>query len=892
MSIKLTCKMCTRELEVPDSFAGKRGKCPYCMEVLDIPAAGGETAPAETPSAAEPELRLKPLDEERAVEPGQPIPEPIPAVEQGPAAAAESDRPRLDDRRSKLRLAVLLPAAFVVVGGVIAALILKDVLEVGPSLAPPPVEHADANVTGAETETEHVVQKQGPENRSPSFGLDRFRETRRIAGCLPDNTSAYIEIKQPEKFFDALAGLPIWKDKSKAGEECKAAYNEVVGTLADQFGLDGAVVAGVLKRAHTLHLGFSSLAEHPIIVVNLGEDASRDALFGKDSAPQFSNTLAFNEGVKIIVEQFQGKGAKQLFAGYYSYYAVLATGYDRAYQTLKRLHAEEAGGLLRSAAFTKAIAEREKGASWIYVAPGKALSFLAGNAFAKSLEIDKIEFVQATIDVPANRISGTISARGAVANVLAGSVSGITAAYAPEGASLYVNVSPKSLVDLLALVPYVPFSDGEPAPPVVQHILSALKPEAALVVYGEISASGGAIIIPVADSERLDKAVADHFASAAPVDYKKFKMVSVTDSLSLAFGKDVMIVAGGEATAKRCIDAAASGRNLSKSKALTNAAKDASATVMASTYPLALRAGRSLGKSLATDGTALLSFGKRDGAITFSSDAAGLGVMAAYFSDAAQKRKLARRRSQAAETAQAREICRANAKGIYDAISEFVVKDLETSQYPLLEYPRHMKELIDGGFLQPELLKCPLDDAPKSLGRGIASSYDFLFDQVDYRLSASFSTDAILLWERKPGHNDRHIAVFVDGNVKELAPADLQNAINKAEEDAQRAAPRRVKVPRKKRGKNRSQQIRYVRAASAYGDDGEHRARLHLSPERESPVCTVPDGTRLAVIGQKKITATKWGHWVVYYKVKYRGRELWISSMVTKEGGVSNIPEP
>ena len=46
MSIKLTCKMCTKELEVPNQFAGKKAKCPYCMEVLDIPAAGSEPEPA------------------------------------------------------------------------------------------------------------------------------------------------------------------------------------------------------------------------------------------------------------------------------------------------------------------------------------------------------------------------------------------------------------------------------------------------------------------------------------------------------------------------------------------------------------------------------------------------------------------------------------------------------------------------------------------------------------------------------------------------------------------------------------------------------------------------------------------------------------------------------
>ena len=37
MTIKVVCRGCSRELDVPESFAGKQGKCPYCYTVLNIP---------------------------------------------------------------------------------------------------------------------------------------------------------------------------------------------------------------------------------------------------------------------------------------------------------------------------------------------------------------------------------------------------------------------------------------------------------------------------------------------------------------------------------------------------------------------------------------------------------------------------------------------------------------------------------------------------------------------------------------------------------------------------------------------------------------------------------------------------------------------------------------
>lgn len=40
MPIKVTCD-CGKSLNVPDKLAGKKGKCPTCGAVLNIPAASG-----------------------------------------------------------------------------------------------------------------------------------------------------------------------------------------------------------------------------------------------------------------------------------------------------------------------------------------------------------------------------------------------------------------------------------------------------------------------------------------------------------------------------------------------------------------------------------------------------------------------------------------------------------------------------------------------------------------------------------------------------------------------------------------------------------------------------------------------------------------------------------
>ena len=51
MSVTVKCK-CGQVLVVPESAAGKKGKCPKCGRVLslELDTAGGEEAPPDVPS--------------------------------------------------------------------------------------------------------------------------------------------------------------------------------------------------------------------------------------------------------------------------------------------------------------------------------------------------------------------------------------------------------------------------------------------------------------------------------------------------------------------------------------------------------------------------------------------------------------------------------------------------------------------------------------------------------------------------------------------------------------------------------------------------------------------------------------------------------------------------
>lgn len=84
MPILLQCN-CGKRLKVPDELAGRRGKCPACSTVLEIPAPGSTNDVRPTVAAPDP---LEGLDDDYGIAPSAPVaPQPARSPYASPAPA-------------------------------------------------------------------------------------------------------------------------------------------------------------------------------------------------------------------------------------------------------------------------------------------------------------------------------------------------------------------------------------------------------------------------------------------------------------------------------------------------------------------------------------------------------------------------------------------------------------------------------------------------------------------------------------------------------------------------------------------------------------------------------------------------------------------------------------
>jgi hypothetical protein len=93
MTIAFQCPGCGVTLKVPDTMAGRRGKCPKCGTVNQLPAAGGQlqTAPAA------------PKPKSAPARPPKPAPEPDVAEDEGEAEDQPAARPRKGKKKRRSR---------------------------------------------------------------------------------------------------------------------------------------------------------------------------------------------------------------------------------------------------------------------------------------------------------------------------------------------------------------------------------------------------------------------------------------------------------------------------------------------------------------------------------------------------------------------------------------------------------------------------------------------------------------------------------------------------------------------------------------------------------------------------------------------------------------------
>jgi len=815
MSIKITCKMCSRELEVPDAFAGKKGKCPHCFEVLDIPtaaqAAAQQLAGTRAPAAAA---------EQPSDAPATPEPQPASAAGQSPAAAQPQPIPKPAEPR-RVRLAVVIPAAAVVVAVAVCALVIiprmkprasgPDRVTVVPQIKPDvPAERPQ---TGPDAGQQPATPAPAPDKVNPAaaakVGIDRFPETQKIAAGLPAKTALYLEILQPKQFVSSLASQPVWKDKATATQRCDAAYEAICQLMANEFGVREMDVQQVARRARAIHLAFAEPGdEPPVVIAVLDDQASREKLLGEESTAKPANTLEF---AGILIEEYRGELDKQVFVGYHGTYAVIGSRHDLVQDVLKRLRNQTPGSLASDPAFVQALATRPGEGTWVYFAP-KNDDALAGRKLLGGLvSLGDIHFVQAVLDPQANVLSGSMAAEGLLAAVLSGPPGdGALAAFAPGDCPVYAEFSSRKLEQVWNQLFKTLFPEQEQPIQAIfaaagldpaKDFLAALGPHFAVMMPKPVEKLGLdslMVAAEVPDTKRLQGSIdkLNVLTKLTGSSHQGYNVYAPDGGDAVyALGGKTLLVGGGKAGLTSAIDAAAAPANLGASPLLADARRNGAAAVLLANAAALLQARNStLADALAPDASTCLAAHEKDGAIRISGDLNLLGIACAYLSDAAEKRKITQQREQKAGDLTANEQCRQNIIDIYEAINRFIVKDLEESLN--LQYPKTLNEVIDAGLLKDiSILVCPLDQEPGMLPNGIQCSYDFVFNLANFRLPAEFSMQSLVVWEHKPLHDGKHLAIRVDGHSESLTPDKLQKELDKSREEATSKKPRQVNIP-------------------------------------------------------------------------------------------------
>ena len=818
MSIKLKCRLCQKELEIPDSFAGKKGKCPYCGEVLDIPASGNtvENAPegcepAAVAAGTPPDIAgLSPADSENIPPPtqqpaqdsadlpvdddavggyGQGRPDVSPGADQVSRTAAS--QPAAANGSRPVRLSVLLPAAVLLIGGAIAWFVLSKSVGTTDQAVGPAITIPDEDVSvdvedpaGADDQADEPVAVR---DDAP------FAQTRLLAAGLPARTWLYVEIQRPAELMQRLAELPSWKDKAVAVERCRDALNELVLLAAHSYGRDEGELGGLLAKARTIHLAFDSLDGWPLVIVALDAPPSSENLFGQASDVKPDRTLTLG-GVSTDI--FSGREGQQLFTGYYDNCVVLGLGHDTVSGVLGRLKQEPPDSLMNDEQFVQALSVRNGDGSWLCFMPANSPDMQDG-LWGRTLQAKLVTSLQMTLDPSGKTLSGVLSAAGATAKILGGQLTGEALKFAPADAAVCLGIAPETIHDLLRPAALAGADASGEAAGYVADILAALKPEAALVVPAAEGAAPVAIL-PVADAAKA-KAAFEKIAAVSKgkaARHKEFTLITAGGAAA-AFNDTFVLLSASEASVRGVIDGPAS--------PITADQPETGVLCMFAKLRPAALAGRleaSLAELFDADAAASLSAVRDEGIVRFSADADIVGVAAAYFSDAAEKRKRENERRRAEELRRAEAASSKNVESIHNAINNYVAREIhEDMKNAMLDlsFPRSIKEVIDAGMLDEKLLQCPLDDEPEQQHDGVLSSYDFIFNHVGYRMPAEVpaTADMLVVWERKPLHNGRHLAVWASRPVRLISPDELQQALADAVAEAEKHAPRKVRVPGK-----------------------------------------------------------------------------------------------
>jgi len=96
----------------------------------------------------------------------------------------------------------------------------------------------------------------------------------------------------------------------------------------------------------------------------------------------------------------------------------------------------------------------------------------------------------------------------------------------------------------------------------------------------------------------------------------------------------------------------------------------------------------------------------------------------------------------------------------------------ELAPQTVYPFPTHVREVAEkGGIEDLSIFRCPSDRNPIDYGRGLLVSYEFIFQEVDFRIAVEPPFDYLLAWDKKGNHPGVRVVVFADGKA-EVVPEE------------------------------------------------------------------------------------------------------------------------
>ena len=827
MSIEVVCQGCSRKLAVNDAFAGKEGRCPFCRMVLHIPA------PGEWPIALGPKPQLGAFPEREPAAPRKAEPKPAPKPQ--PTA-----RP--------------LPVGKIaLIGGIVVAVVLIVVAVV--VLTPQWLEAlrgSDPNISGMKPEKAKPVEatKQPPEEagkqppepvEQPNLPVPLSVE---VAERMPPGAVAYIELPQPGKFIAAFGKQRLWSDATRAQWVVETGLSELLDGVAAELSVPSSVLLNAADRVDSLHVCVVDLFPRLrwALLARYRVPQTFNGLLGDTAETLAGKTDVTYYGVEAYILTLP-RSKSQVFAACCGNYLALASDELALKQIILLLQKPgEAGQSMAGLpAFRKALEARAKAPDdlWAFVDAARLVQQAAASgqpgwparliAIDQALDLSSFAGVAGAVSFsqsPGMSIDVVLNAPHPLFAALQGKpvsaeMSRIIPAEATFVARVNLSDAEKAWETGQPALSKIASAFGVDAPAklkddleaklgkeIWQGIAAVLGEQVALFSTQEtIEVSNLGIAARIKNANDL-KALIDHMAQAPAFAQMKFVEEAIGEVKlahpeqgdvfpCYAYVDGYAVLTSRTAPAKLAIAAYQNKKPLGGEEldaALKAVGEGPSKLAMVQVAAL----GRTMGLEAQVQ-SLLHGAGWTAAGLTIQPDRLKITL-----SDPIPSWAAVNWLAGVAEKAEQRR--RADCLKNLREISLLLTKACPLD--PQFLYPANVQELVERGFAKGDddgakpkakdlsIFRCPSDRHPTHYGEGLDVSYQFIFEELDFRVSIELPLTCMVAWDKKDTHPGMRGVVFVDNHVETVTEKRFQELLAETRQQAEKFKAKTVNLPK------------------------------------------------------------------------------------------------